>query len=86
MVRGAGVSAVSDVLERPAGVTHVRWIATVHYRSDSSLVDVSHDLLELDELHALVERGPHWDTIDHIEVVRADGRDEALTIEGARRL
>lgn len=75
-----------DTIEAPNDVTHVRWIATVHYRSDSGLVDVEHDLLELEELHDLVERGPHWDTIDRIEIVRADGRNLALTIEEAERL
>lgn len=63
-----------------------RWVATVHYRMDAGLVDVQHDLIELEELQDLVERGPHWDTIDHINIVRADGADVALTVEAAEQL
>jgi hypothetical protein len=76
---------VGEVMER-CEVTVARWIATVHYRMDAGLVDVSHDLLELDELHDIVERGPHWDAIDHIDIVRADGAEQALTVEQAARL
>lgn len=75
-----------DTIELPNDVTHVRWVATVHYRSDSGLIDVTHDMLELEELQDLVERGPHWDTIDRIEIVRADSRNLALTLEEAEKL
>lgn len=76
---------MTDVLDK-APVTNARWIATVFYRADLGLVDVQHDLLELEELHDLVERGPHWDTIDKIEIVRADSRENGLTLEKAQRL
>ena len=76
---------MSEVLDC-APVTTARWIATVHYRSDLGLIDVQHDLIELEELHDLVEAGPHWDAIDHINIVRADGADRALTIEEAREI
>lgn len=72
-------------LDRPA-VTHPRWRATVHYRLDAGLVDVVHDLDELSELHELVERGPHWDTIDRIEIVRANAVPLTLTVEEAMKL
>lgn len=74
------------VLTIPSAVTTARWIATVHYRTEAGLCDVTHDLLELHELHDLVERGPHWDAIDHIEIVRADGRERELTVEEAQEL
>jgi hypothetical protein len=76
---------MSEVLER-LEMRLVRWIATVHYRTESGLVDVEHDLEELDELQDLVGRGPNWDAIDRIDIVRADGRERALTVEEANRL
>jgi hypothetical protein len=76
---------MSDVAERP-NVTLARWIATVHYRTAGGLVDVQHDLEEIEELQELVERGPHWDTIERIEIVRADGCERRLTVEEAAAL
>ena len=76
---------MGEVLDQPL-VKHVRWPATIYYRSAAGLIDVTHDFEELDELHDLVEAGPHWDTIDRIEVVRSDGRNRALTLEEAERL
>lgn len=64
----------------------VRWVADVIYKSDSGLVDVRHDLEELDELQDLVERGPHWDTIDRIVIERSDKNYSDLTIEQAVQL
>ena len=46
----------------------MRWTATVYYRLDAGLLDVMFEIEELEELHMLVERGPHWDTIDRIEI------------------
>jgi len=76
---------MTDVLDKPYATT-VRWIATVFYRTEAGTVDVQHDMLEIEELHSLVERGPHWDTIVRINVVRADGADRALTVEEAAKL
>lgn len=76
---------MTDTLTQPE-TRLVRWIATVHYRAAAGLIDVQHDLTEIEELQDLVERGPHWDTIDRIEIVRADGADRALTVEEAERL
>lgn len=76
---------MSDVLDKPE-VKFVRWIATVYYRTQAGLVDVQHDIEELFELQDLVERGPNWDAIDRIDIVRADGREQELTIEEAERL
>lgn len=64
-----------------------RWRATVIYRCDSGPVDVVHDLHELGEIDDLVERGPHWDTIERIEILRINHvEDAAMTVEQARTL
>lgn len=45
------------------------------------------ELSELSELHDFVERGPHWDTIEKIEVFRVNHVSSAnLTVEQAERL
>ena len=63
-----------------------RWIATVFYRSDAGEQRVEHDLAELSELHDLIERGPHWDTMIEISIVRAELVSGPITIEKARTL
>jgi hypothetical protein len=72
-------------MDRPE-VTVARWTATIHYRTEAGLVDVTHDLIELDELQDVVERGPHWDAIAFINIVRSDGADQKLTVEQAAKL
>ena len=59
-----------------------RWTATVTYRTNSGPLEVEHDLSELTDLHDLIERGPHWDTISLILITRPDppGDDVGLTI------
>ena len=38
-------------------------------------------------MHGLVELGPHWDTIERIEIVRVNHvSDENLTVERSREL
>ena len=65
----------------------IRWIATVYYRSDHGTVDVAHQLSELEELHDVVERGPHWDTIVEIRIARAEHvTADTLTVERAEKL
>lgn len=59
-----------------------RWLATIHYRTDAGLVDVDHELDEVEELHDLIERGPHWDTIELVELRRAVA--SRLTVEQAK--
>lgn len=61
----------------------IRWRATVYYRTARGTVDVSHDLSELADLHNLVERGPHWDTIERVEITRSVS--SRLTVEEAAR-
>src|SRR3546814_20835361 len=74
---------MTDTLTRPETM-FARWIATVHYRTEAGLVDVQHDLDEIEDLQDLVEHGPHFGAIDHINIVYALGGDEKLTVEGAR--
>lgn len=79
---------MADTLTIPAAseTRIVRWIATVHYRTDTGIVDVQHDLEEIADLHDLIENGPHWDTIDHIHIVRSDKTYAELTVEQAEAL
>lgn len=65
-------------------MSHARWRATVYYRTDSGTVDVQHSLGELADLHDFVEAGPHWDTIERIEIVRVNHCEAVdLTVEQA---
>lgn len=75
---------MSDIMDRQE-TTLVRWIARVIYRTEGGLVDVQHDMEELEELQDLVERGPHWDAIEKIEIRRAIPDGELITVEEARR-
>lgn len=65
------------------------WHADIYYRSEieGGLIVVEHDFEELDELYWLVEKGPNYYAIDHIEVRRypIDAVTETLTIEEAAR-
>lgn len=57
---------MADTLTQPE-TRLVRWIATVHYRADAGLIDVQHDLTEINELQELVERveaGERSNTLD----------------------
>jgi len=69
-----------------------RWHAAITYRvtagwAGSGSVMVEHDLAEIADLHQLVERGPHWDTIIKIVVTRVNhNTSKMLTIEEASRL
>lgn len=63
----------------------MRWRATIQYRADDATVDVTSELEELRDLHQFVERGPHWDTIIKIEIVRIN-HVAGLTLEQAEKL
>jgi hypothetical protein len=64
-----------------------RWEAIVTYRTDNGPVDVTHELHELHDLHAFVEKGPHWDTIENINIKRIQHcESETLTVEDAKKL
>ena len=66
----------------------IRWHADVHYRTfDDGPLLVEHDFEELAELHERIELGPHWDTIEKIEVFRVNQITATdLTVEQAERL
>lgn len=65
----------------------MRWKATVYYRTANGTVDVEHELEELADIHDRVEAGPHWDTVEKIEIVRINHVDSAtLTVEQAAQL
>ena len=64
-------------------MSDARWQATVFYRTEGGTVDVVHELDELADLHDFVEAGPHWDTVERIEVVRVNHTDATLTVERA---
>lgn len=72
---------MSDTIEIDEDVTFVRWRATIFYRSEAGTVDVLHEIVELEELQDLVEKGPNWNTIERIEIVLADNLQPGLTIE-----
>lgn len=64
-----------------------RWLAEISYNTENGPVVVPHDLEEISDLHDLVERGPHWDTIDHIQIFRmCHITAENLTVEAAEKL
>jgi hypothetical protein len=65
-----------------------RWQATVWYRvADGQSVDVILDLEELEDLHDHVEAGPHFDTVEKIDVIRVNHVDGAtLTVAEAKTL
>lgn len=65
----------------------LRWRAVVSYRTDSGTVTRDHQLEEISDLHDMVELGPHWDTIEKIEVHRINHcTDEKLTVEEAQQM
>lgn len=64
-----------------------RWEATVRYRLSAKKFDTeTTQLEELVDLYNYVERGPHWDTIDKIEIRRINPDHPGLTIGQAERL
>lgn len=66
---------------------NARWQATVYYRTDGGTLDVVHDLEEIADIHDRIEAGPHWDTVEKIEIIRVNHIDGAeLTVEAAERL
>ena len=65
----------------------IRWQASVIYRTDQGPVDVVRDIEEIEDLHDLVEAGPHFDTVQEIRIIRVGHLDgDSLTVEQAERL
>lgn len=63
-----------------------RWHATIHYRMTAGIIDVEHDVEEIEDLQPIVEAGPHWDTIEKIVIVRGAAAIAGLTVEKAMQL
>lgn len=63
-----------------------RWLATVFYRADAGLIDVCHDIEEIEDLHDIIERGPDWNCIERIEIVLLRNTTPGLTVEQSREL
>lgn len=63
-----------------------RWAAAVTYRYEKGSVREVFYLDELADLHDRIEKGPHWDTVEKIEVVRNCPQHPLLTVEEAERL
>lgn len=63
-----------------------RWIVDVAYHSEAGDVDVRHHLVELRDLHDLVEAGPDWHCIKGIEIALARAPGQAVkSLEAADR-
>lgn len=67
-------------------MTNLRWHVVMWYRTDSGLLDVHHDIEELVEIDSLVERGPHWDALDYVEITRNLADSAKITVEQAARI
>lgn len=64
-----------------------RWRAVIRYRTEAGSVETVHHLSEIEDLHDIVEDGPHWDTVLKIEIFRINPIDSPLlTVEAAQRL
>lgn len=46
-----------------------RWTVIVTYLTEQGPVDVEHDIVEIGELHGIIERGPSWNAITGIHIV-----------------
>lgn len=66
--------------------TKKRWTATTTYRTSESGQGVNHlDFDEIVELDHWIEAGPHWGTIEKVEITYNHG-DGKLTVEDAEKL
>jgi hypothetical protein len=63
----------------------MRWYVTAYYRTDNGLLDIPYEIEELSDLEEVIERGPHFGTIDRIEIRYAHS-DESLTVELAETI
>jgi hypothetical protein len=64
-----------------------RWHVTVTYRHDTGPVDVPMLLREIGDLQDRLEHAPHWDTIEKIEIQRANHIDSpTLTVEQRKKM
>ena len=64
-----------------------RWHTVAYYKTSAGTLDVEMHLEEIEDLHDRIERGPHWDTVQLIEIRRVNHIfSEKLTIEQADEL
>jgi len=64
-----------------------RWAAQIIYRRNKDTLEQRNVLLEeLKHLHNIVERGPHWDTIEQITIKRFNLGHIGLTLEEAEKM
>ena len=63
-----------------------RWRCTVYYRTEGGPVDVIHFVDEIEDLHDLIERGPHFDCLINIDIRLTYLIEGALTTEQAAKL
>ncbi len=63
----------------------MRWCVTAYYRTENGLLDIPYEIDELSDLEEAIERGPHFGTIDRIEV-RYAYSDAKLTVEVSETL
>jgi hypothetical protein len=67
--------------------SRARWHAAITYRTDAGPLDVPMLLREIWDLHDPVEQGPHWDTIEKIEILCVNHIDSpTLTKEQAEKM
>ena len=58
-----------------------RWLVEVVYRSECGPMTVLHAVEELSEIEELVERGPDWNTIDHVMIRLQRTGTPGMTLE-----
>jgi hypothetical protein len=64
-----------------------RWHAVVTYRTGAEPHVVEMPLEEIADLHERIELGPHWDTVELIEIRRVNHIDSpTLTLAQAKEL
>lgn len=71
-------------MNRAPGVP-ARWTAVIYYRTELGLIDVEHQIEELDMLHTAVEQGPDFYAIDRIEIRHTKNDTPELTIEQSQK-
>jgi hypothetical protein len=64
-----------------------RWHSVVKYRTDAGMLDVDMYLYEIGDVQYRIERGPHWDAVEIVEIRRVNHTDSPmLTLEQAEDL
>lgn len=63
-----------------------RWKAVATYRSASGPIDVTLEIEELDEIDALMERGPDWNALIDIRITLARTAYGQITVEEAKAI